>query len=110
MAKTISISHEGRDYTLEFTRDTVSTLEKQGFRLRNIIDAPVTNIPILFAGAFQAHHQYTNRKVIDRIFTSLTNKEKLCECLIEMYSETVDSMVDEPEEGNEGNVEWGTSW
>ena len=31
MAKTITITYENRDYTLEYTRDTVRVMEASGF-------------------------------------------------------------------------------
>ena len=55
MAKTINFNFEGEDYTLEFTRSSVATLEKQGFNIGDISDKPLTTLPTLFAGAFLAY-------------------------------------------------------
>ena len=109
MAKTISFAHEGRHYTLEFTRNSVATLEKQGFRLNNIDDAPLTTLPALFAGAFLVHHRYIKGDVVDGILQKMPNKMDLFMKLAEMYNETVSSFVDDPAE-SEGNIEWGASW
>lgn len=109
MAKTITFNFEGTEYTLEFTRASVATLEKQGFNINDISDKPLTTLPALFAGAFIAHHRFVKRDVIDRIFSKMTNKKDLVMRLAEMYNETIESLVDEPEE-SEGNLEWGASW
>ena len=109
MAKTITFNFEGTEYTLEFTRASVATLEKQGFNINDISDKPLTTLPALFAGAFLAHHRFVKREVIDRIFAKMTNKKDLVMRLAEMYNETIESLVDEPEE-SEGNLEWGASW
>lgn len=109
MAKTIDFKFEGAGYTLEFTRGSVATLEKQGFVIGDIEDKPVTTLPALFAGAFLAHHRFIKKEVVDRIFAQMTNKEDLILKLAEMYNEPIVTMVDEPEE-NEGNVQWGASW
>lgn len=109
MAKTIDFKFEGTDYTLEFTRASVATLEKQGFVIGDIEDKPVTTLPALFAGAFLAHHRFIKKEVVDRIFAQMINKEDLVFKLAEMYNEPITSMVDEPEE-DEGNVQWGASW
>jgi len=109
MAKTITFNFEGTEYTLEFTRASVATLEKQGFNINDIADKPLTTLPALFAGAFIAHHRFVKREVIDRIFEKMTNKKDLVMKLAEMYNETIESLVDEPEE-SEGNLEWGASW
>lgn len=109
MAKTIDFKFEGTGYTLEFTRGSVATLEKQGFVISDIEDKPVTTLPALFAGAFLAHHRFIKKEVVDRIFAQMTNKEDLILKLAEMYNEPIVTMVDEPEE-DEGNVQWGASW
>jgi hypothetical protein len=109
MAKTITFNFEGTEYTLEFTRASVATLEKQGFNINDISDKPLTTLPALFTGAFIAHHRFVKREVVDRIFDKMMNKKDLVMRLAEMYNETIESLVDEPEE-SEGNLEWGASW
>lgn len=109
MAKQICFKYKGVDYTLEFTRRTVETLETRGFALRNIADKPMTTLPTLFAGAFLAHHRFTKQETIDEIFASMRNRDQLIDKLAEMYREPIDALMDEPEE-SEGNVDWGASW
>jgi len=109
MAKTITINFEGSEYTLEFTRKSIETMERQGFVASDIQDKPMSTLPVLFAGAFLAHHRYVKASVIDAIFEKLTNKAEFLGKLAEMYNEPLEAMMDEPEE-SEGNASWGASW
>ena len=109
MAKTIKIDFEGTEYTLEFTRKSIEIMERQGFVVGDIADKPMSTLPTLFAGAFLAHHRFVKKEVIDTIFTRLTNKQEFIQKLAEMYSEPLESLMDEPE-GSEGNLTWGASW
>lgn len=109
MAKTLTIQDNGTTYTLEFTRKSIETMERQGFKISDIEDKPVTTLPALFAGAFLANHRYVKREVIDRIFGRMTKRNELIGKLAEMYNEPLLAMMDEPEE-SEGNLDWETSW
>lgn len=109
MAKQITFEFEGKEYVLEFTRKSIETMERQGFIVSEITEKPVSTLPVLFAGAFIAHHRFVKKDVIDRIFDKLTNKEELIGKLAEMYNEPIMALMDEPEE-SEGNVEWESSF
>jgi len=109
MAKQIIFSYEGKDYTLEFTRRTVKQMEDEGFVARNIDDRPMTLLPALFAGAFKAHHRFVKPDVIDAIYASMPNKDKLIEKLAEMYNDPIMTLMEEPEDSAK-NVDWMTSW
>lgn len=113
MAKTLTItdSNTGVTYTLEYTRKTVETMEKQGFNLSKVDEQPMTMLPALFAGAFLAHHRFVKRDVIDNIFARLTHKDELIGVLGEMYSAPLLSLLEEPEqtEDGEGNLSWKSS-
>jgi hypothetical protein len=109
MAKQITFVYEGKEYTLEFTRKSIETMEKQGFIASEITEKPMSTLPTLFAGAFLAHHKFVKRELIDEIFDKLTNKQELIGKLAEMYNEPIIALMDEPPE-DEGNVKWGASW
>ena len=109
MAKTINLTYEGKDYTLEFTRRTIRQMEDEGFVARNIDDRPMTLLPALFAGAFKAHHRFVKQDTIDAIYANMPNKDKLIEKLAEMYNEPILSLMEEPEDTAK-NVDWMTSW
>lgn len=108
MAKQIKFKINDKNYTLEYTRKSVETLEKQGFSIQNVTDKPMSVLPQLFAGAFLAHHKFEKREVIDDIFAKMTNREELFSTLVEMYNEPLVSIMAEPEQ-NEGNVDWTVS-
>ena len=77
MAKQLTFTYDGKDYTLEFTRRTVAEMEKKGFIASDITDKPMTTLPALFAGAFLAHHRFVKEDIINDIYSKLTKKEYL---------------------------------
>lgn len=109
MAKQLNFTYNGKDYTLEYTRRTVTEMEKKGFIASEITDKPMTTLPALFAGAFLAHHRFVKGDVIDNIYSKLTKKEDLIGKLAEMYNEPILTLVEEPEEA-EGNLDWTATW
>ena len=109
MAKQIRITYDGVDYTLEFTRKSVETMERNGFVISEVFEKPMTLLPTLFAGAFLAHHRFVKRDVIDKIYDSLPNKQDLISKLAEMYNEPIAALLDEPED-EEGNAKWEANW
>lgn len=109
MAKTITFTYDGAEYTLEFTRRAVERMEERGFNPDDIRTKPVSTLPALFSGAFIAHHPFVKQEKVNAIFEKLTGKNELFAKLGEMYADTLESLMDEPEE-SEGNVKWGASW
>ena len=109
MAKQLRFTYNGKEYVLEFTRRTVSEMERKGFIASEVEAKPMTTLPALFEGAFLAHHRFEKKEVVNAIFNKMTNKEELIGKLAEMYNEPILALVEEPEE-NEGNVEWTASW
>lgn len=111
MAKQINIEYQGNEYTLEYTRKSIEILERQGFNISDLDRAPLTTLPVLFRGAFIAHHRglFANPGLIDKIFEKMPDKETLLEKLSEMYREPFEMLLADPEE-SEGNAKWGASW
>mgnify|MGYP004443914853 CR=1 FL=1 len=109
MAKQLSFTYEGENYTLEYTRRTVAEMERNGFVADDIDTKPMTVLPQLFAGSFLAHHRFVKQNVIDVIYSKMTNKQELIGKLAEMYNEPIMELVAEPED-KKGNVEWTASW
>lgn len=105
MAKQIKLTYEGREYILEFTRRTVARMERNGFIAADAETKPMTTLPALFKGAFLAHHPFVKDDVINSIYDKMPNKEKLIGTLVEMYSEPIQALMEDPED-SEGNVEW----
>lgn len=111
MAKTLTINDpvSGRTYTLEYTRKSVESMERQGFVAQEVQTKPMTCLPTLFAGAFQAHHRFVKRDVIDSIYAGLPRKDELLGKLVEMYNEPIMSLLEEPAESEE-NPTWTVDW
>ena len=100
----ISLNYNDKDYTLEYTRQSVRMMEGQGFVLEQISEKPVTMIPMMFQGAFIKNHRGMKRALIDEIYDEVADKSGLLNALMEMYAETLSSLTDENE--TEGNAIW----
>ena len=103
MAKQIVFDYEGKEYTLEFTRESIKQLEREGFVAGDIVNKPMNTLPKLFAGAFRAHHRFEKPKKIEEIFENFKNKQALVEKLAEMYAEPLETLMDD-EAISEGNA------
>jgi hypothetical protein len=108
MSKKITFTYDGKNYTLEYSREAIKQMEAQGFKIDEIDSKPQTMITMLFAGAFLMHHKnvFANRTLLDEIFSKFTHRGSLVETLATMYQESLLSLLDEPED-DEGNITWG---
>lgn len=107
MAKTIKITHDDKEYTLEYNRASCQTMESNGFVLDDIDKRPATMIPLLFSGAFLKNHRFVKADTVNEIFESLGDKEKLIQKLGEMYAENLLAFFDEDESDKKGkNSKW----
>lgn len=109
MGKQINFEHKNKEYTLEYTRESVKQMEREGFVASDIVTKPMLTLPKLFAGAFKAHHRYDiKQKEIDEIFELFKNKQALVEKLAEMYAEPMETLMDDVAEGNA--IAWDASF
>ncbi len=109
MAKQLNFEHRGKEYTLEYTRESIKQMEREGFVGGDIVTKPMTTLPKLFAGAFKAHHKFdTKQKQIDEMFDLFKNKNALIEKLAEMYAEPMETLMDDVDEGNA--ITWETNF
>lgn len=111
MAKQLNFEHKGKEYTLEYTRESVKQMEREGFVAGDIVSKPMNTLPKLFAGAFKAHHRYDiKQKEIDEIFELFKNKQALVEKLAEMYAEPMETLIND-ENVDEGNaIAWDANF
>lgn len=100
----IAIEYENTKYELEYSRQSVKTMEAQGFVLDEISTKPVTMIPMLFQGAFIKNHKGIKRKLIDEIYEEIADKTNFMQALMELYAETLSTLVEDKED--QGNVTW----
>ena len=86
---------EGREYTLEFNRKTVSKAEQAGLDVNQIDTKSMTMIPLMFWGAFLMHHPHITREQTDRIlFDGLGGlNAKEMEYLGKLYAEPFQTLV-----------------
>lgn len=104
MENKITFTFDGKDYCLEYTKRTVKMMESKGFVPEKIVEAPMTYLPELFAGAFLANHRFVKSEVIEAIFEKFENKSELINALIEMYNEPIKALTADSEEGN--SIAW----
>jgi hypothetical protein len=102
MAKQLEFEYKGKKYTLEFTRETVKEMEREGFVIEYVLQKPMLFLPKFFAGAFKAHHKFEKQKIIDEMFECFTNKWGLIEKLTDMYNDPIETLMDD--EAIEGNA------
>lgn len=107
MSKTITFEWDGMDYTLEYTRSSIKQMEANGFNIQTVGDKPMTMLPMLFEGAFIARHKFTKPKVIHEIYDAMNDKQGLIGKLVEMYNECLESLLDDPKQGN---LTWAAEW
>lgn len=105
MTEKIKFKYGGKEYVLEFTRQSVEEMERRGFVAEEVLTKPLTVLPTLFAGAFIANHRFTKRKVINEIFEQIDDKGGLLDALAEMYSLVIDEFTEELEKKNK-NLTW----
>lgn len=103
-----TFTYDGTKYTLTYTLDSVRRMENNGFILEEIETKPATAIPQLFAGALIAKHKYLTADKINELWKALPGKSKLITELIRMYSNTVQQVIDEPDD--EKNAATEVNW
>lgn len=99
----ITMTYGKTEYVLEYSRQSVKTLEGQGFRLDEVANMPMTMIPMLFHGAFYKNHKGIKRSLVEEIYEGIGDKSGLIQALAEMYAETLSTLTDD---ADQGNVTW----
>jgi len=105
MAKsTITFEYNGKEYTLGYTAETLSRLEKSGFSFGNLADHLLTAPEEIFYGAFEENHRDTPRRIRREIWKELCadsdEGDSLTEALYEMVNEASKALKPS------GNVKW----
>lgn len=96
---------EGKEYILEYNRESVQQIEKIGFSLNDLTKKPMTMFPLLFRGAFIKNCRFVKEKEINEIYEKIKKKTELHEKLTDMITECYLSLADD-ENADEGNAEW----
>ena len=93
---------EGREYTLEYSRKTVSKAEQAGLDVNQLETKSMTMIPLMFWGAFLMHHPYMTKDQTDKIlFDGLGGlNAKEMEYLGKLYAEPFQTLIANEDEEN----------
>ena len=105
MGKTkIQFSFEDKDYTREFTADSIKKMERGGFDFAGMDKKLFTLGEDLFYGALIANHPNTPMETAKRIYDDLateSGEDALVTVLGEMIGEAIESI-----QNKKGNVQW----
>jgi hypothetical protein len=96
----IKLKANGKEYILEYDRETITYIEKMGFSLEKYSSQPMTMYPLLFKGAFYKHHKFVKEQEKDELYNNIRNRSKLMNALVEMVGEAYEELVKDNEEGN----------
>lgn len=91
----------GKEYTLEYSRKSVTKAEQAGLDVNLIEAKSMTMIPIMFWGAFLMHHPHMTREQTDKIlFEGLggLSAEEM-EYLGKLYAAPFETLIASEEEG-----------
>ena len=103
--KPIKLQYEdGIEYVLEFNASTVKEAERAGFNIGEIVNKPMTLVPLLFFFSFKMHHPTISMKKTDKIlYEDLGGlSEALQERLVELYLAPMEELggTDQPKNPN----------
>lgn len=106
MAKQIILKDAvGNKYTLEFNRETVERMQRQGFVLDT--DKLYTSAKDLITGAFRMHHKKLEWPMIEAIWMAQNKRDELLKVLAEMFMEpTITLMGTDEAEDKDANPTW----
>lgn len=102
----IEFEKEGQKYVLEYTRESVALMEKQGFTVEELTSKPMLMLPLAFQGLFYKNHRRVNKTFVDEVYDSFKNKEKLLETIAKMLDECYSSLTDDNKDDDKGNIDW----
>jgi hypothetical protein len=107
MSTKIEFSYKDKNYVLEYNRNAIKFIEKQGFNAEKISEQPATMIELAFTGAFLKNHAKLTQQEVDEIYGSIKNKQELNATLINMIRETYETLFeDSKDEDDSKNIEW----
>lgn len=102
----ITFKHKGEVYNLEFDLDTIKRMANAGMTSDYISNNAEVCLDELFFYALAKHHKYVNRRDAKEMLAKITNKEQFFISLFELYRAPIEALLEEPEEGAEGNISW----
>ena len=106
MNKKIEFEDNGKKYVLEYNREAIEIMERQGFVASEMVKKPMTMLPLAFQGLFYKNHKDVRKSFIDECYNRFPNKSELIEAIADMISETYNSLTDENVDNEKGNLDW----
>ena len=102
--KPIRLNYDGKEYILEYSRETVAKAESDGFLFAQVDEYPLTGVSNLFYYAFLKNHPDMTKEEADKILESLggLNGEEIMRLgqLYQIPIETVLNLEDKPRSKN----------
>ena len=97
----------GETYELDFNRETLFAMDRDGFRIDEVTDFPATNIPKLFYYSFRKNHRKMTKSQTDNILHNVLHglSPKMLERLIVLYNQAATSNNVQDEEDLEKNAD-----
>ena len=97
----ITFNYEGTEYIMEFDRDTVAQTEKAfDISIGDVRDGKISAFEGLFYGAFFKHHPNIKQATVENFMKLMPDKQGVFRNLAIMFGNCVNTLLDEPEEGN----------
>lgn len=106
MNKKIEFEKNGQKYVLEYTRESVALMERQGFVVSELTTRPMLMLPLAFQGLFYKNHRNVNKAFVDEIYNGFKNKDQLLEAIAGMLDECYSSLTEANKEDDKGNIDW----
>lgn len=96
-------TENNRDYTLEFSRESIKFAEGRGFKIQDVDDYPMSKIPEFFWYAFRMHHPSVSSGQAEKLLDRLGGmSEALARRLGELWAVPFDTLTSE--DGDEKNA------
>ena len=104
----ITLNKTDEVYELDFNREALYVMDREGFKLEDVSDYPATNIPKLFYYAFRKNHRKMTKAQTDRILREELHglTEAMLQRLSHLYLQAAsdDNMQDEEDLGKNAAV------
>ena len=110
-AKTITLTYEKKEYTLEFSRKVIENLELvQKVNLAQVEDMPYAITRKVIHAAFKKHHSQLKEDKIDEIWNAQKGKKGLIEALYDLVSEPYTELFGDDSADDKKNATWVKNW
>lgn len=102
----ITINKTGETYELDFNRETLFVMDRDGFKINEVTDYAATNIPKLFFYSFRKNHRKMTKAQTDNILQNELHgvTPKMLERLILLYNQAVTANNVQDDEDLEKNL------